>query len=82
LDVRQIYALWPLAGGGLGLIPLSPWLHRWQLDSSDPMKAYFYAGRNQKGLAIGIETNTWSISESNLQHSETQIWHQALEAVV
>ncbi len=81
VHVRQIYAFWPLAGGGMGLIPLSPWLHCWKLNAQAAVQAHFYAGRNVKGLPLGIEADTWRNVTADLQHSETLPWQKALDAV-
>lgn len=80
LDPTQVYALWPTPSGGLGLILLWPWVARMRANNEPDLMTYLYAGRNPKGLPLGLECDRWTVQTFAGGEAATA-WRSDLEGV-
>ena len=80
IDPRQVHMLWPASGGGLGLVPLWPWVARVPQANDSRLATYFYAGRNDKGHVLGLEAEGWE-ARTFRDGDVAMAWHDALAKV-
>lgn len=77
-DPRQVYALWPTPSGGLGLVPLWPWVALLRPNHEPELVTYLYAGRNPKGFPLGLECDHWTVQTFAGGETATD-WRSGLE---